>query len=260
MGKPYIIGISSQKGGVGKTTISVNLSVALRSMDYNVLLIDSDTTNPSVGFHLGLEKANVGYRDVMLGKVPLQDAIAVHSVTGLNVLPGTLNSKQFNPGVQAIQKMGQDLAKSNYDYIIMDTAPGFVENDLSMYYNEALIVTVPDMPSCTSSIRLARDYDNVNVNHNLVINRVKNKRYEISVAEIEEIYGKAISEEMPEDEIVPVSISEHIPAYIVKPRSHFSATVRKLAGMYISGKSGQAAPPRRHFSVVDFLKSLFGWK
>ena len=42
----------------------------------------------------------------------------------------------------------------NYDFVVFDTAPGFVEEDLSNYYNGALIVTTPDMASCTSSIRL----------------------------------------------------------------------------------------------------------
>ena len=50
---PYIIRISSQKGGVGKTTIAVNLGVILSLFKYKTLVVDCDAANPTVGFHWG---------------------------------------------------------------------------------------------------------------------------------------------------------------------------------------------------------------
>lgn len=261
LAKPYIIGVSSQKGGVGKTTISVNLAVALKSFRYKVLLIDSDTSNPSVGVHLGLERANVGYRDLIYDKVDLNEAIAVHASTGLHVIPGTLSSKPFAPPLDKIQKLGKRMGGVNYDFVIFDIAPGFVEGDLSSYYNEALILTTPEMSACTSSLRLAHEYDQIKVPHNLVVNRIKNRRYEISIAEIEEIYEKKVLGQIPEDEIVPMSIAEHIPAYLVKPSSRFSIGVRGITRNYMYAVSPQyaaksIAPPSG--GIIAFLKRLLG--
>ena len=123
--------------------------------------------------------------------------------------------------------------------MIFDIAPGFVEGDLSSYYNEALILTTPEISACTSSLRLAHEYDQIKVKHNLVVNRIKNKRYEISISEIEEIYEKRIIGQIPEDEIVPASIAEHIPAYLISPSSKFSVSIRSIARNYIITGSGQ---------------------
>ena len=55
-----IIGVMSQKGGVGKTTIAVNLAVMLRLKGYETLIVDLDTSNPSVGIHLGMHESEDG--------------------------------------------------------------------------------------------------------------------------------------------------------------------------------------------------------
>jgi MinD-like ATPase involved in chromosome partitioning or flagellar assembly len=257
LGNPYILGVSSQKGGVGKTTVSVNLAAALKSFNYKILLIDSDTTNPSIGFHMGLEKANIGYRDVLYGKAELEDAIAVHGSTGLHVLPGTINSKHFSPSQANIDKLGMKIKKGNYDFVIFDTAPGFVEEDLSRYYDEALILTTPEMSAATSSIRLAHRYDEVGVKHNMVVNRIKNKRYEISIGEIEEIYDKKLRGAIPEDEVVPISVSEHIPAYVISPNSKFATNIRGVARKYASGDLRLTTLSDKGEGIVGFLKRLF---
>jgi septum site-determining protein MinD len=258
--KPYVIGVSSQKGGVGKTTVSVNLAIALRSFNYKVLLIDGDVTNPSIGFHMGLDHAKVGYRDLLYDKAELNDVVMVHKSSGLHVIPGTLNTKKFAPTKGNISKLGNKLSKSKYDFIIFDTAPGFVEEDLSAYYNEALILTTPEMTACASSLRLAHEYDKVKVKHNLVVNRVKNKSYEISIKEIEEISKGKVVGSIPEDEIVPVSVSEHRPAYTVGPNSNFSRSVNKIARKYGSGSDKtQSNASKQENGFVMFLKRLFGF-
>lgn len=75
MVKSYVLKVVSQKGGVGKTTMAVNLATALALSNYKVLLFDADFANPSVGFHLGMYDVNAGASDVASGKTSLRNAI-----------------------------------------------------------------------------------------------------------------------------------------------------------------------------------------
>jgi MinD superfamily P-loop ATPase len=77
--RPYIIRMSSQKGGVGKTTIAVNLSTALSVKGYRVLLVDADIYNPCITFYLGLRSPTVGFKDVLLGKSKLEKSDILYS-------------------------------------------------------------------------------------------------------------------------------------------------------------------------------------
>ena len=89
MRNSYSIRVSSQKGGVGKTTVAINLAVALSMHNYRVLLVDADMISPSVGFFMGMESANIGIRDVIDGKADSSQAIIRHNVSGVDVIPGT---------------------------------------------------------------------------------------------------------------------------------------------------------------------------
>jgi MinD-like ATPase involved in chromosome partitioning or flagellar assembly len=261
LAKPYIIGVSSQKGGVGKTTISINLAIALKDLNYSVLLVDSDITNPSIGIHLGLEKVNIGYRDVLYGNADMGSAVVVHGVTGLHVLPGTLVSKKFPSQRANIQKLGNELQESSpYNFIILDTAPGLIDEDLSSYYDEALIITTPEMSACASSLRLAQQYDQMKVKHNMVVNKIRNRSYEVAVPEIETIYEKKVLGSIPEDETVPISIAEHIPAYIKSPNSKFSLTIKGIARKYAPYSNASSTSNSPYDKIIAFLKRIFGIK
>ncbi len=239
MDKPYIIRVSSQKGGVGKTTLSVNIATALALMDYRVLLIDEDPTNPSVGFYLGLEDVNIGYKDVLLEKVDIKKAIIKHEATGMYVLPGVPYLKPYMPDEDQIKNLVDQVKKmENYDFIVSDTPPGFYIGEIGKIYNEAIIISTPDMSAITSCIRLAETYNKDNVPHSLVVNRVRNKRYELSIKEMEDSYGAAAAAVLPEDDIVPRSVAVHVPAYLMDPHAPFSMKIGMLARSYVA-KSGQ---------------------
>ena len=234
MGGVYIIRVSSQKGGVGKTTIAVNLGVILSLLGYKTLIVDCDAANPTVGFHLGMDQANAGYRDVVTGKATLNDALAMHSPSGLRVLPGTIGPYSFVPSEEDNRKFLKMLSETKYNFIILDTSPGVSFSEPFNLYSEALLVTTPEASSCTAVMRLARSYTEDRLKHNLVINRVKNKKYEFSVEEIEDMYENKLLGSVPEDEIVPISISQHIPAFLVNPKANFSRSIRSLARRYAS--------------------------
>lgn len=257
---PYLIRISSQKGGVGKTTIAVNLATSLRLFNYKVLLVDGDLSNPSIGFHLGLEQANIGYSDVLNEKSTLRNSIAVHNPSGLHVLPGTINTKSYMPTEKEMETFVDELLKSDYEFVVVDTSPGYIAEEPTSHYSEALLVSTPELSACTSSIRLAHMYDKDKLKHNLLVNRVKGKRYEITIDEIEEMYEDRVVGVIPEDEVVPISVSEHIPAFLLDPRSKFSRSIESTSRKYAS-KSGTSYTEKTifsRFSIIGFLKRLLG--
>ena len=231
--KPYIIRVSSFKGGVGKTTIAVNLAVSLQRMGYETLLMDVDTTNPSVGIHLGMSEANIGTKELISGKATLTQATSVHGATGLHVITGTLNEPPYFAKPEWIQHGYSTIGKSNaYQFIILDSAPGFTPVQQLEFVDEALIISTPDIPSLTSAVKLEAFYNKYRIKHKMMVNRTGNKRYEVHPKEISEIYEGSVMGFLPEDEIVPKSIAAHIPAVVLDRKTLFSKALREVSDRY----------------------------
>ncbi len=242
MSSTFNIIVASQKGGVGKTTIAVNLSVALRLMGYRVLVVDMDYSNPSVGFQLGLEDINVGIRAVLAKKVKPRNAIVVHSPTGLNILPGEITFALKLPDFARLHELYVELNKMNYDFIITDTPPGPMPLNLFQQFKgfdnlDVLAILMPNNASCASAIRLTKVLYNSKLSYKFIVNRERYKPYELSMREMEDACGDTMYAALPEDEVVPEGISSHVPAYMLKRKAYFSKTIRELARRYAS-KSG----------------------
>lgn len=259
MAEPYIIRISSQKGGVGKSIVAINFATVLKTLGYKVLLIDSDFSNPSIGVYMGLEDVNIGYKEVFLGKTDPLMAIIPHRTTGLSILPGTISAKQFIPSKAEVTRLIPKIRKLNYDFIIVDTQPGYMVPALFDLYDEAIIVTTPDMSSLLAGIKLAHGYNDKKLKHGLVVNRVRNKRYELSISEIEEIYENKVSGVLPEDDAVPLSIAQHVPTYTMDRRAQFSKAISSMARLYTGRSSVEVVEiaSRSSGGFWDFLRKLF---
>jgi len=87
---PRIISITNQKGGVGKTTTTINLSAALARKGYNVLIVDLDPQgNASTGLGVDAEDREFNTYDLLLGDVPLEDIVLNTEIDGLYIVPAT---------------------------------------------------------------------------------------------------------------------------------------------------------------------------
>jgi MinD-like ATPase involved in chromosome partitioning or flagellar assembly len=260
---PRGIVVSSQKGGVGKTTIAVNLAAALNAAGYSVLLIDGDYANPSVGFHLGLENANIGLRAVLGGKASLQAATVVHNPTGLRVLPSEIRGEGLSAGHGQVRKLYRQLLASGYDYVILDMAPGPLPQQLLNVFRqwhgiEILLVLTPEMSACMSAVRLANIYDRLHIERRFVANKVTGRRYELRAQEMESAVGDRLLAELPEDEDVPISIANHIPAYVFYPRSPFTKSMRMLSMHYATGKEVEPIERPIRPGFLAFILRLLG--
>src|SRR5699024_8405391 len=89
---PRVIAVANQKGGVGKTTTSVNLGAALAELDYRTLVVDLDPQgNASTGLGINIRGLQSSMYDVILSDVPIEDCVEATSVRNLFVAPASLD-------------------------------------------------------------------------------------------------------------------------------------------------------------------------
>lgn len=146
--------ITSSVPGEGKTTLAVNLAIAIAKQGKSVILVDADPRNPSVAFHLNIKKKekekNDGLGAVLRGEISVAKAIAEIEVSGgkLRVLyggePNDRDAKLL--GTKAMNQLVERLEKQA-DIVILDTAPSELLADapaLAKYVDAALYVVKYD--------------------------------------------------------------------------------------------------------------------
>ncbi len=232
--KTYVMRVCSTKGGVGKTTVAINLATAMQLRGYNVLIVDADSINPCVGLYMGLQDVNVGTFEAMRGKVDVRRAIIPHPVTGLHILPGKTGSEDTKYTKAQVSRFFKTIIALGYDFIIVDTQPGIMFPNNLDAYDEGLIVTLPFEASCLSALKMSQLYSKTGLKTNVVANMVRGRRYELSLRDIEELTENHVIASLPEDEKVDVSIAEHIPIYLYDKKVRFSKAITDLADVYTS--------------------------
>ena len=177
------IGIVSGKGGVGKTVVAINLAASLyKWYKKNVLLVDGNLSTSHVGLYLGLYSTPITLNDALKNRVPVRKAIYQHS-SGIDVLPASLRVKDLQNIVP--ERIGRKIEPvfDDYDYVIVDGAPGFGREGLIAMdlCDETIFVTSPIVHSAADVAKCKKIAEKLDAKPiGLIVNMKRNKDYEIN--------------------------------------------------------------------------------
>lgn len=125
-----IVAVANQKGGVGKTTTSINLAASIASRGYRVLLVDFDPQgNASSGVGYPRDKVELTIYDALVGEVSMEDVIRPTDITTLFVAPATTDLVGAEIELIGAEQRERFLANAlapvapAYDYIVIDCPP-----------------------------------------------------------------------------------------------------------------------------------------
>jgi septum site-determining protein MinD len=247
-----VIGVFSAKGGVGKTTTVANLGAALSQRKKGkVIIVETNMTASNLGLHLGVVDPPVTIQDLALGRMDLQKVFSTPNGIcktdyGLHLLPGSI-AFTTDVGMVDLSSIIEGLRK-RYDVIILDSAPGFAPEVISAMKvcDEVLVCCQPQIPAIAGTLQSMRALERFKIPIlGVVLTRVTGKRYEVPTSEIRRTLGWPTLVEIPEDDVVPESITRGIPVVLYAPNSPAAQQYLKLARMILAHLRAKKPGKRR---------------
>jgi septum site-determining protein MinD len=223
------IGIISIKGGVGKTSCAVNLAAALSyEFEKKVLALDANYSAPNLGIHLGITNPGITLNEVIRKNLHISHAVNKYT-ENLHVVPCSIIGRKVNP-FELREKIRA--VKDDYDSIVIDSSPSLNHEMISTIAaaDRLFVVTTPDYPtlSCTLHAIKAATRKRTRIS-GIILNKVRNKRFELSLEDIEHACNVPVVAIIPEDVAMLESLAMTKPVVLHKPKSGASISYKKLA-------------------------------
>ena len=259
-----VITITSGKGGVGKTNIAVNLSIALQIIGKRVLLIDADIGMANVDVILGsVSKRNM--LDLLEDGVELQDVL-VEGSHGVRYISGSSGvEKALNFTYEERRILHKKLASCGdfADIILIDTGAGLGRHvvDFVIAADEVLLITTPEPTALSDAFAVLKTYNlhTEKKNIRLIINRI------FDVEECDEVTEKLNSTSKKllnmsiesigyifEDRAVTECVKKQIPFIVAKPNAIASKCINQLVDSLLNGKQMTITK-----GWLEFLNQIF---
>ncbi len=232
-----IIVITSGKGGVGKTTVTANLGMAIARLGHKVALVDADFGLRNLDLLLGLENRVVYTAlEVLAGQCRLEQALVKDKrQEGVVLLPAAQSRSKESVSPDQMKKLVGALTQK-YDYVVIDSPAGIemgFQNAIAAA-QEALIVTTPEIAAVRDADRVVGLLEAQGIKRiHLIVNRLKPGMVQaeqmMSVQDVQELLAIPLIGVVPDDERVIVSSNRGEPLVLAENISLPAMAINNIA-------------------------------
>lgn len=260
------ITITGGKGGVGKTSISLNLALCLSKLKAKVCLFDADLGLANINILLGLYP-EYDLEDVILEGKSIKDII-IKTPQGIDIIPGSSGvEKLANLEAGEIDHIIQSFSElEEYDYFLFDTSAGITKNVISfcLASSEVLIVITPEPTSLTDAYALLKILclNNFKGRVKVIVNQCKNTKVASQTySKFKEVVQKYLTVDLlplgvvVKDPKVPESVNKQQPLVTLFPESNAAKCIKIMASRLVSNQSEEFET----MSISSFWSRFMGF-
>jgi septum site-determining protein MinD len=227
------IGIASGKGGTGKTTTALNLSLSLNQLGYDTTLIDANLATPHVALSLGSPNLPITINHVIKEGRKLHEATYEHP-SGLKIIPGSLSLDyldELNPKRLSNLLYNTDIG----DFVVLDMSSGLTTDvqPLLTILDELVIVANPEMTSIAEAIKTIKLAEKNNIKiHGIILNK-STEDNALSKENIEALTDKKVIAEIPHHDHFHQAKKINQPLVYAFPESPVTTHFKDLASFVL---------------------------
>lgn len=267
--KARVITVTSGKGGVGKTSISINLAIQLTRLGKKVVVFDADFGLANIEVMLGV-RPQYNLADMMFHGKDLEDIIT-QGEEGISFISG-------GSGIQELASMNREqvmyltsrlITLDKFaDIVIVDTGAGISDSVLEFVLasTEVLLVATPEPTSITDAYALLKalnrkeEFVKEDTSIKMIANRVK------SAAEGQNLYEKmsVVSEkflnipitylgQVPQDEQISKAVMRQKPVSVISPEAPSAKAIKQIAEILLELDTGDVSEKRGMFQLFSNL-------
>lgn len=227
----FALAIASGKGGVGKTTTTVNLGAGFAEAGLEVVIVDVDLGMANVGAFVGLTNPDATIHDVLSNEASLEDA--AHEGGGLTVIPGATDLDSFaGLDVESLDDVVDELRRE-FDVVLLDAGAG-LSHEVGVSLRTAdgvVLVTTAELASLTDASKTGELVERLDVP---VVGAIFTRTGDGPFDDVEGIATAlgttdAVTVSIPYDSAVPRSIRMGVPVVMDDPDAPAAAAYDRLA-------------------------------